>query len=101
MVINAIVRGIGALFMLLAALLLAPGVQRNFERWQYLSPSYRAVNIILLAGLAGLLAGAVLLLSKKTWRRPALLAGGAGASLIGATLMWGVLSGVIPCSGPS
>jgi len=33
-------------------------------------------------------------------KRRALLTGGAGAALIGATIMWGILAGVIPCGSP-
>jgi lysylphosphatidylglycerol synthetase-like protein (DUF2156 family) len=101
MILKAIIRGIVALLMLLGALLLVPGTQRNFEHWQSLSGSFRAVNILLAAGIAGLVLGAALLLIGEGWRQRALLTGGAGAALIGATIMWGILAGVIPCGGPS
>lgn len=101
MIGKAIVRGVGALLMLLGALLLVPGTRGNFARWQHLSGSYRAVNVVVVAGIAALVLGAALLLFRKNWKRRALLTGGAGTVLIGGTLMWGVLSGVIPCSGPS
>ena len=101
MILKAIIRGIGALLMLLGALLLAPGTYSNFKHWQSLSGSFRAVNILFVAGMAGLVLGAAFLIAGEGWRRRALLTGGAAAALIGVTVMWGVLSGVIPCSGPS
>ena len=101
MILKAIIRGAIALLLLLGAFLLVPGTYQSLERWQTLSNSFRAVNILLVAGIAGLVLGAALLLSGEGWRRRGLLTGGAAAALIGATIMWGVLSGVIPCSGPS
>jgi hypothetical protein len=101
MIQKAIIRSMVALLMLLAALLLLPDTYRNFERGQNLSGNFRAVNILLVAGIAGLVLGAAFLISGEGWRRRALLTGGAGAALIGATVMWGILSGVIPCGGPS
>jgi lysylphosphatidylglycerol synthetase-like protein (DUF2156 family) len=101
MIQKAIIRGIVALVLLLGAVLLVSGTYSNFKHWQSLSGSFRAVNILLVAGIAGLALGAALLLIGEGWRRRGLLTGGAAAALIGATIMWGVLSGVIPCSGPS
>jgi hypothetical protein len=100
MIQKAIIRGIVALVLLLGALLLASGTYGNFERWQSLSGSFRAVNILFAAGIAGLVLGAAFLLIGEGWRR-GLLTGGAAAALIGVTVTWGVLSGVIPCGGPS
>jgi len=101
MIQKAIIRGIVALVLLLGALLLASGTYGNFERWQSLSGGFRAVNILFAAGIAGLVLGAALLLIGEGWRRRGLLTGGAAAALIGVTVTWGVLSGVIPCGGPS
>jgi len=100
MIQKAIIRGIVALLMLLAALLLLPDTYRSFERWQSLSGSFRAVSILLAAGIAGLVLGAAFLIAGEGWRRRALLTSGAGAALIGATIMWGILAGVIPCGSP-
>jgi hypothetical protein len=99
MILKAIIRGAVALLLLLGAFLLVPGTYQSLERWQTLSNSFRAVNILFVAGIAGLVLGAALLLSGEGWRR-GLLTGGAAAALIGVTVMWGVLSGVIPCSRP-
>jgi len=101
MIQKAIIRGIVALVLLLGALLLAAGTYSNFKHWQSLSGSFRAVNILFVAGIAGLVLGAAFLLVGEGWRRRGLLTGGAAAALIGATITWGVLSGVIPCAGPS
>jgi len=101
MIQKAIIRGIVALVLLLGALLLLLGTYRNFERWQSLSGGFQAVNILLAAGIAGLVLGAALLLIGEGWRRRGLLTGGAAAALIGVTGLWGALSGVIPCAGPS
>lgn len=101
MTLKAIIRGAIALVLLLGAFLLVPGTYQSLERWQSLSNSFRAVNILFVAGIAGLALGAALLLIGEGWKRRGLLTGGPAAALIGVTIMWGVLSGVIPCGGPS
>ena len=73
----------------------------NLAQWQSISPAYRAVIAAMVAGVVALLVGVLLPPFRGRWRRAALLAGGAGGLLIGVTVLGGVLSGIIPCSGPT
>ncbi len=71
------------------------------RKWQVLVPGARMCDVvILISGVALLAAGILQLLTGGKRRFPAAL-GAIAAGLFAATLLVGVLSGAIPCSGPS
>ena len=97
-IVTAIVVGAG---MVLFGFLISLAGYGIVRRWPSIGVAYAA------CGAAWLLAGPVMLLA-GFWvlgslggRRIPLWAGGAAAMLCGAVLVAGVLTYVIPCSGPS
>lgn len=90
-----------AAVMILLALLVAKGIPYNLARWEQISGGFRTANVLLTAACAALAAGALVVLFKRGWRKAALVTGGGGAVLVALTVGIGVLSGIIPCSGPS
>ncbi len=74
------------------------GVLRN---WSSIGPAYAGVGLLwIVAGPAMFVAG-VWILASLGRRRIPLWVGGIAAALSGATLVAGVLTYVVPCSGPS
>ncbi len=94
-------RALGAAVMMVGVVIGASGVLNTAQRWSFISGRYRVATVLLAFGVLALLAGAVALLASANLARTALFTGAVGGVLIGTTVMWGVLSGVIPCSGPS
>jgi hypothetical protein len=71
----------------------------GFRIWEGAGPALRAYYLLsLFAGLAMALCAIWLFQSQKT--RPAWLGAGA-AAVLGVALVAGILTGTIPCSGPS
>ncbi len=71
------------------------------KKWQVLVPGARSCDVvILICGVVLIAAGILQLLTGGKRRAPAAL-GAAASGLFAATLLVGVLSGAIPCSGSS
>ncbi len=91
----------------MAAVLLFMGVMvtgagySNVSKWEAISPWFAAcVALWMVAGPVMAVAALWILLPLGRKRIP-LLAGGAAGVLAGAVLFIGVLTAVVPCSGPS
>jgi len=63
--------------------------------------AFRAINVAWLISGAGMLAGGVWLLGPLDRRRLALSIAGAASAATGVILIAGVLTYLIPCSGPN
>ncbi len=70
-------------------------------RWHALVFGARLCDILILASGAVLLAAGIWRIWRRAGRRTSSLAAAAGAAVFSATLLIGVWSGAIPCSGPS
>ncbi len=87
--------------MLLFGYLIATAGYRGIRQWSSISPGYAAYSLLwVVAGPAMVVAGLWVLASIGRHRIP-LWIGGTAAVLSGSSLVAGVLTYVIPCSGPS
>ena len=67
--------------------------------WEQLVPALRGYAVVVLAGGA-VLALAGLALWRRRWTAPARWVGAAAATVCGAAVLAGSLTGTIPCAGP-
>lgn len=90
-----------AALMLVFGYLIAGAGYRTLQKWPSISAAYAACGVLwVVAGPAMLVAG-VWVLASVGRRRIPLWIGGVAAVLSGGSLIAGVLTSVIPCSGPS
>ena len=87
--------------MLLSGSIAAVRAAYGLILWENISGAYRTANILMAAGALALMGAGLSPLVSGSWRRPVFLAGAAGAAIMGIALGAGVLTGVVPCSGPS
>ncbi len=96
---------VAALFAIALSLLLGYGVSTSalevFLKWSSISPWYAACGVLWAAGAAAMIVGGLWLAISLGRHRTPLAIGGAGAALSGSVLAVGVLTYVVPCSGPS
>jgi|SRR5215472_13015295 len=90
-----------ALLMLLFGYLIAASGYRTVGDWSSIGAAYAAIGVLwIVAGPAMFAAGLWVLGSLGRHRIP-LWIGGVAAVLLGSSLVGGILTYVIPCSGPS
>ena len=90
-----------ALMLVLFGILICVGARQVLGQWMQISVAYSAIGVLWgVAGPAMVVAG-VWALSSLGRRPVPLWIGGAAAALAGGSLVAGVLTYVIPCSGPS
>jgi hypothetical protein len=91
---------LGVVIALLGFSLLRSGQQVVLE-WPSISVAYAACGISWIIGAAAMIMGGLWVLGSLGRHRIALWAGALGSVLAGASLVIGVLTYVVPCSGPS
>jgi len=96
----------------LLAVLIAPAVawvgfrilrdgQRVLEQWSMVSAAYAGYGLAWIIAGAAMIVGGLWAVGSTGMNRVALWTGSLGSVLAGASLMIGVLTYVVPCSGPS
>ena len=90
-----------ACLMLLFGYLLAVAGYQSLRLWSSISAAYAACGVLWLVAGPTMLAGGVWVLGSFGRNRVPFRIGGIAALLSGVSLIAGVLSYVIPCSGPS
>ena len=90
-----------ALLMLLFGCLVTAGGYQILRRWSYIGPWYAACGLVWIVAGPAMTAGGLWVLGTLGRNRVPLWAGGVAAVLSGGSLVAGVLTYVIPCSGPS
>jgi len=88
-------------FIVLGSLATWAGASDIHRRWPILVSGARVCDLLILASGVLLFAAGGLSLMVRRMRKPAAALGSAGAGLFAVTLLVGVWSGAIPCSGPS
>ena len=69
--------------------------------WSVISAAYAACGVAWIVGGVAMTGGGLGVLGSLGTRRTPLWVGALGSVLAGASLVIGVLTGVVPCSGPS
>ncbi len=90
-----------AVLMLLFGFLITRGGYNVISRWREIGAAYAAIAVLWAIAGPVMVAAAVGILASSGKHRLPLWAGGAAAVFSGASLIAGVLTYVIPCSGPS
>jgi hypothetical protein len=85
----------------LGSLAIWAGASDIHLRWSALVPGARICDLLIVTSGVLLCAAAVWILLMRRMLKPAALLGSAGAGLFAVTLLVGVWSGAIPCSGSS
>jgi hypothetical protein len=96
-----VVSSLMAAWMLFFGILVSRGGYGTIRGWRFIGAAYAACGVLwMLSGPAMLVAG-LWVLATLGQHRIALWMGGAAAAVAGAVLVAGVLTHVVPCSGPS
>jgi hypothetical protein len=74
---------------------------RNLASWSTISAGFAAIALVWLLAGPTMFGGGLWLLASQGRSRPPLWVGGIAALLAGTSLVAGVLTYVVPCSGPS
>ncbi len=90
-----------ALVLLFMGIVVTGAGYSSLLKWEGIGPWFAACGVIWIVAGPAMIAAALWVLLPLGRKRIPLVAGGAAGVLAGAVLLIGVLTAVVPCSGPS